>query len=68
MLAESGALKLLPLPFPFPGYHITQTWHERYTHDPARQWFRSTLLSIFREEPARPALVRTRQPLVRRTV
>jgi DNA-binding transcriptional LysR family regulator len=51
-LSSTGDLKLLPLPFPFPSYHVTQNWHERYTHDPAQQWLRIMLASLFRE-PAR---------------
>jgi DNA-binding transcriptional LysR family regulator len=50
ILAEGGNLKLFPVPFPFPGYYVTQNWHERYTNDPAQQWFRSLLLRMFREE------------------
>src|SRR5262249_25668637 len=50
MLADSGKMKLVPLPFSLPPYHVTQNWHERYSHDPAQQWFRSTLASVFREE------------------
>jgi DNA-binding transcriptional LysR family regulator len=50
ILASAGDLKLLPLPFPFPSYDVTQNWHERYTHDPAQQWLRSLLVSLFREQ------------------
>jgi DNA-binding transcriptional LysR family regulator len=49
MLAEGGKMRLLPLPFPLPGYQVTQNWHERYTGDPALQWFRATLASVFQE-------------------
>ena len=49
ILASKGDLKLLPLPFSFPSYHVTQNWHERYTHDPAQQWLRSLLANTFRE-------------------
>ena len=51
MLASTGELKLLPLPFPFPSYQITQNWHERYTHDPAQQWLRSQLSALLRDVP-----------------
>ena len=50
-LVGSGDFKLLPLPFPFPSYSVTQNWHERYTHDPAEQWFRTILANTFRESP-----------------
>lgn len=50
MLCEDRRMRLLPLPFPLPGYYVTQNWHERYTHDPAQQWFRNVLVRLFREE------------------
>jgi DNA-binding transcriptional LysR family regulator len=43
-------MRLLPLPFPLAGYNVTQNWHERYTLDPAQQWFRNVVQQIFREE------------------
>ncbi len=57
ILAESGKMKLLPLPFPLPSYHVTQNWHERYTHDPAQQWFRGTVLKMFREQSSAPVVM-----------
>jgi DNA-binding transcriptional LysR family regulator len=60
VLAESGRLRLFPLPFPFPSYNVTQNWHERYTHDPAQQWFRNIIARIFREQSP-PAAVPIRK-------
>ena len=56
ILAESGGLRLFPVPFPFPGYNVSQNWHERYTHDPAQQWFRNLILRMFRERTAEAAI------------
>ncbi|HXP86754.1 MAG TPA: LysR family transcriptional regulator [Bryobacteraceae bacterium] len=58
ILASTGDLKLLPLPFSFPSYHVTQNWHERYTQDPAQQWLRSLLANTFREQLREPQKVR----------
>lgn len=56
-LASSGEFKLLPLPFSIPSYSVTQNWHERYTHDPAEQWFRHIVANIFREPAANPSRI-----------
>lgn len=53
-LAGSGEVKLLPLPFGFPSYHVTQNWHERYAEDPGHQWLRGLLMNTLRE-PGPPA-------------
>jgi DNA-binding transcriptional LysR family regulator len=46
-LASAGNIKVLPLPFSMPSYHIVQHWHERYTQDPASKWLRSIIASLF---------------------
>jgi DNA-binding transcriptional LysR family regulator len=46
-LAGQGKIKLLPLPFVVPSYHIVQHWHERYTHDPANRWLRAVIAELF---------------------
>jgi DNA-binding transcriptional LysR family regulator len=61
ILAEGKNVKLLPLPFEVPRFTVTQNWHERYSLDPASQWLRSVVASLFKENMAddfrpRPAL------------
>lgn len=46
-LAAGGNIKILPLPFSMPSYHIMQHWHERYTQDPASRWLRSVIANLF---------------------
>jgi DNA-binding transcriptional LysR family regulator len=50
-LAAPGNIKVLSLPFEIPTYYIMQHWHERYSQDPANQWFRNVIADLFR--PAR---------------
>ena len=45
-------LRVLPLPFDAPRFDITQQWHERLHHDPAHQWLRATMVSLFGERGA----------------
>jgi DNA-binding transcriptional LysR family regulator len=52
LLANDPMVQVLPLPFSIPGYTVTQNWHERYSHDPALQWFRSTISSLFEVQPS----------------
>lgn len=52
LLANDPLVQVLPLPFSIPGYAVTQNWHERYTHDPALQWFRSTIARLFEVQPS----------------
>lgn len=47
-LAAPGNIKVLPLPFDIPTYHIMQHWHERYSQDPANQWLRGMISDLFR--------------------
>jgi DNA-binding transcriptional LysR family regulator len=49
MLAISGEIKLLELPFHMPAYFVMQHWHERYTHDPAIKWLRAAFAELFLE-------------------
>jgi len=50
LVALGTNMKLLPLPFPMAGYNVTQNWHERYTLDPAQQWFRNVVAQILRDD------------------
>ncbi len=52
IVASSGRIKLMPLPFSLPAYHVVQHWHERYTHDPANKWIRGLIAELFREKEA----------------
>jgi DNA-binding transcriptional LysR family regulator len=52
ILAEGKNMKLLPLPFEVPRFTVTQNWHERYSLDPANQWLRSVIASLFKEQTA----------------
>jgi DNA-binding transcriptional LysR family regulator len=46
-LAAGGGLRILPLPFEVPSYHIMQHWHERYSQDPASRWLRGVVAELF---------------------
>ena len=50
LIASTGRIKLLPLPFALPPYYVIQHWHERYTHDPASKWLRAVIAELFREK------------------
>lgn len=52
LIAGSGRIKLLPVPFPLPPYYVVQHWHERYTHDPASKWLRAVIAELFLEKGA----------------
>jgi DNA-binding transcriptional LysR family regulator len=52
IISSGGRIKLLPVPFPIPAYHVVQHWHERYTHDPANKWIRGIIAELFLEKPA----------------
>lgn len=54
--AQSGKIKLMPLPVEIPPYFIYQLWHERLMHDPASQWFRKVVAGLFlrAQMPATP--------------
>jgi len=49
MLVGIAKVKSLPAPFRFPRFSIKQHWHERFQHDPANQWLRSTVADLFLE-------------------
>lgn len=46
-LAQSGAIRVLPLPFEVAPYYIVQHWHERYSQDPASRWLRTVMADLF---------------------
>jgi len=50
LIASSGRIKLLPLPFSLPPFYVVQHWHERYTHDPASRWLRGLIAELFLEK------------------
>jgi DNA-binding transcriptional LysR family regulator len=50
ILAQGRNMKLLPLPFPVPGFTVTQIWHERYSPDPAHQWLRGIMTALYKDE------------------
>jgi DNA-binding transcriptional LysR family regulator len=41
-------IKVLPLPISIPPFGIRIYWHERYQHDPALCWFRTSFIKLFR--------------------
>jgi DNA-binding transcriptional LysR family regulator len=51
--AGFGQIRVFDLPFHVPAYHITQQWHERFTHDPGSKWLRSTMADLFMEAEIR---------------
>ena len=46
-LSETADVQILDLPFDIPHIEINQYWHERYHHDPANQWLRTQIKSLF---------------------
>jgi len=50
LIASTGRIKLVPLPFVLPPYYVMQHWHERYTHDPASRWLRALIAELFTEK------------------
>ena len=42
-LVKIARVKALAPPYRFPVFSIKQHWHERYQHDPANRWLRSTV-------------------------
>jgi DNA-binding transcriptional LysR family regulator len=58
IMASTGKIRLFQLPFPSPGYRVTQNWHERYSQDPANMWLRRTVAEVFmkQKELAAPAV------------
>ncbi|HUA20774.1 MAG TPA: LysR family transcriptional regulator [Bryobacteraceae bacterium] len=63
IVAASGRIKLVALPFPLPVYDVVQHWHERYTHDPANKWIRGVIAELFREKEAAAAAPDNRKSL-----
>lgn len=47
IMAKSGAIKVLQLPFEAPTYKVMQHWHERYSGDPANKWLRGVVAALF---------------------
>lgn len=45
-LARNQQLKLLPLPFPLPGFSVVMRWHQSTETSPACQWLRSIVLGV----------------------
>ncbi|MES2537096.1 MAG: LysR family transcriptional regulator [Pseudomonadota bacterium] len=48
--AGLGNLNVFPLPFDVPTAGVRQFWHERFHHDPANQWLRSTIAGLELEQ------------------
>jgi DNA-binding transcriptional LysR family regulator len=48
-LVKIADVKALAPPYAFPEFSIKQHWHERYQHDPANRWLRSTVAELFLE-------------------
>ncbi|MDB5820260.1 MAG: LysR family transcriptional regulator [Rhizobacter sp.] len=49
MLVRIAKVKALAPPVRFTEFSIKQHWHQRYHHDPANQWLRSTVADLFLE-------------------
>lgn len=45
-LVKIARVKALAPPYRFPAFSIKQHWHERYQHDPANRWLRSTVAEL----------------------
>lgn len=48
-LVKIARVKALAPPYGFPTFVIKQHWHERFRHDPANRWLRSTVAELFLE-------------------
>jgi len=48
-VAESEAVRLLPVPVALPGFQVKQHWHERYHADMSNRWLRQTVADLFLE-------------------
>jgi len=46
-LARASGLRVLPCPFPIPGFTVKQYWHARYQHDAACRWLRGICAELF---------------------
>ena len=51
ILAESGDIRILPLPFTLPTLHVKQVWHRRFHNDPANKWLRRQAAALFMNMP-----------------
>lgn len=47
IMAQSGSIRLLQLPFAATTYKVMQHWHERYSRDPANKWLRGVVAEMF---------------------
>ena len=45
--ASLSPLQILPTPMRLPSFDITQHWHERFHQEPANQWLRNRIASLF---------------------
>lgn len=45
-LVKIAQVKMRVPPYEFPRFSIKQHWHERYHHDPANRWLRSTVAEL----------------------
>ena len=52
VLARSGQIRILPLPFALPTLHVKQVWHRRFHNDPANKWLRRQAAALFLNMPA----------------
>jgi hypothetical protein len=58
ILSQGRNMKIMPLPFPVPPYTVTQTWHERFSLDPAHQWLRAIMAGLYKDEGAVPPVAK----------
>jgi DNA-binding transcriptional LysR family regulator len=45
-MGRIAGLSIIPTPFDLPPIEVAQTWHRRYTHDPAHQWLRTSVREV----------------------
>ena len=45
-----GGVSTITAPLDLPPIEIAQTWHRRFTHDPAHQWLRATVREVLTAE------------------
>jgi len=50
LMAKTGDIRLLQLPFSAPSYRVMQHWHERYSRDPANKWLRGVVAEVFMQK------------------
>lgn len=52
MMAAALDLQLIESPLQIPGFDVSIAWHDRFHHDPAIEWLRTTFIHVFSQRPS----------------